>query len=368
MRRVVQTRTGADGNCLNACLASILELPLRAVPEFGDDWAAEVNDFLSKYGLAYRRAPVDGAKPSGYSTIEGVSPRGGLHACVAYDGELAWDPHPIEDGTGQGLVEPRYYGLLEPLQGRAMDAGEVCKNCGKAIYLEDGTWKHSHTWSARCLGRPRSAKKNGWVAEVGDATARIFTVESGPSMRPMEYRFATNGVISYRVVGKGKLFTWQRYGTLMPGESPEQWFKRNGKIAKATDRADMLQLRKNTERQGGPFFMQETTKSGRERTIPVRELAKGADASPAAWAALLVAIYALLHKEPETPPTYDLTKYRPKKRSFDKEGKPTTVKPVKPQKVYTSNRHTLSPADRARTRELYGESAIYRKAKNGNVY
>lgn len=120
MKPVVQSRTGADGTCFRACIASLLELPEAAVPDFqgdGDEgyWRA-VQDFLADYGLQYRRVPMY-KKPTGYSTIEGVSPRGGLHACVAYDGELVWDPHPIEDGTGQGLVEPRYYGLFEPILG-----------------------------------------------------------------------------------------------------------------------------------------------------------------------------------------------------------------------------------------------------------
>jgi len=122
MKPIVQTRTGADGNCFSACLASILEIPLKRVPDFSDAYFfEEASAFLAMYGLSYRRVPMY-KKPSGYSTIEGISPRGGLHACVAKDGELVWDPHPIEDGTGQGLVEPRYYGLLEPLKTRARDA------------------------------------------------------------------------------------------------------------------------------------------------------------------------------------------------------------------------------------------------------
>ncbi len=124
MKRVVQTRTGADGNCLAACMASILELPLSSVPEFGEDWLRDLNGWLAERGLAYRRVPMY-AKPSGWSTIEGISPRGGLHACVAHDGELIWDPHPIEDGTGQGLVEPRYYGLLEPVRVAGGDRADM---------------------------------------------------------------------------------------------------------------------------------------------------------------------------------------------------------------------------------------------------
>ena len=117
MKRIVQTRTGKDGNCFAACLASILEVPLKTVPEMSEEgWLEEANEFLSKHGLSYKRIPIGATKPVGYGTIEGISPRGGLHACVSLDGELIWDPHPIEDGTGQGLVEPRYYGVLTQLR------------------------------------------------------------------------------------------------------------------------------------------------------------------------------------------------------------------------------------------------------------
>src|SRR6202042_3817547 len=98
-------------------IASILPLGENQVPDFSDDnWYDEANDFLAHYGLSYRRVPVGMTKPTGYSTIEGVSPRGGLHACVAFNGELVHDPH-MPDDTGNGLVEPRYYGLLESNKG-----------------------------------------------------------------------------------------------------------------------------------------------------------------------------------------------------------------------------------------------------------
>jgi hypothetical protein len=32
-------------------------------------------------------------------------------------------------------------------------------------------------------------------------------------------------VIMSRVVGKGKLFTWSRYGTLPPGMDADQWWE-----------------------------------------------------------------------------------------------------------------------------------------------
>lgn len=134
---VTQSKVGASGTCFRSCLASILELQEHEVPDINDfteaGFTGAVNDFLHEHGLRYRRVPIDGAKPSGYSTVEGVSPRGGLHACVAYDGELVHDPHP-QDGTGRGLVEPRYYGLLEKLGGRAADSsGFTCRECGGPV-------------------------------------------------------------------------------------------------------------------------------------------------------------------------------------------------------------------------------------------
>jgi len=301
VKRVVQTRTGDDGNCLNACIASILELPLKAVPEFGEDWQGDLNDFLATKGLRYRRVPMH-SRPSGWSTIEGVSPRGGLHACVALDGELAWDPHPIEDGTGQGLVEPRYYGLLEPLSGRAGDANQPLAEVRGII----------RGWSfADATGVQRRLTKAEDFVRIADlSTRQKKAVED--LLRPLR-------------------------SALEEMEADGQFPK------KATDRADMRQLRAKTEQQGGPFFMQETTKSGAERTIPVRELAKGADAydgplidtkagrrnflMPLAKGAdsktsevvlLLLAIYAWYKSREKPPlPTYDLAKYAPKKRALD---------------------------------------------------
>lgn len=107
----VQSKTGKDGRCLNACIASILEIKEHEVPDFTDEnFISEVNTFLAPHGLYYVQAPLI-IKPVGYSTIEGVSPRGGLHACVALNGKLVWDPHP-QDGTGRGLKQPECYGIL----------------------------------------------------------------------------------------------------------------------------------------------------------------------------------------------------------------------------------------------------------------
>ena len=117
MLKLTQSRTGDHGNCFATALASILE---TKVPEFGldvseDTYWANVDKWLARHSLKYGRVPiVRGMEPVGYSTLEGISPRGGLHAVVAFNGKIVWDPHPI-DGTKHGLTEPKWYGILEKL-------------------------------------------------------------------------------------------------------------------------------------------------------------------------------------------------------------------------------------------------------------
>ncbi len=120
MKAVTQTRVGEDGNCFAACLASILELPIYDIPEFGgdDEWLGNVQAFLAGHGLYYVQISpdepsVEAAFSIGevYHTIEGISPRGGPHAIVGRNGRPCWDPHP-QDGTGRGLVEVECFGLL----------------------------------------------------------------------------------------------------------------------------------------------------------------------------------------------------------------------------------------------------------------
>jgi hypothetical protein len=120
MKPQVQSRTGKNGRCIEACFASILEIPESQVPDFGQDdvFLRNVQAFLKPYGLYYVQVPVNtpgiqqafrGGKI--FHTIEGKSPRGGLHACVGESGKMVWDPHP-QDGTGRGLVRIDCFGLL----------------------------------------------------------------------------------------------------------------------------------------------------------------------------------------------------------------------------------------------------------------
>jgi hypothetical protein len=118
---VYQTRFRNDepgalpGNCTQATLASIFELPLDAVPDFRSDangrQVEKIAAFARSQGYEYRVMPSALVyPPKGYHTISGVSPRGVRHLVVGYNGKIVHDPHP----EGGGVVIDKY-GFFIPL-------------------------------------------------------------------------------------------------------------------------------------------------------------------------------------------------------------------------------------------------------------
>ena len=169
MRPVYQTRTGEIGNCFAACLASILEEPL---PELGltsdHDYDENVNKWLAARGLRYTQVPSD-VKPMGWTTIEGISPRGGMHATVGLDGKIVWDPHP-NDGTGHGLVSVERYGLLVPMAKDEEQATARCKKCGERVpVVSDGQVmryvKHKGAQADKTYGEGICPGSDKWASQ-----------------------------------------------------------------------------------------------------------------------------------------------------------------------------------------------------------
>jgi hypothetical protein len=89
-----------NGNCLAACLASLLEIPLWMVPPFEEmfgrgDHTPRMFDWLEKFfGLDLEWVeghPVDNLPE--YYIASGLSPRGVLHAVIYSKGKLVHDPH-----------------------------------------------------------------------------------------------------------------------------------------------------------------------------------------------------------------------------------------------------------------------------------
>jgi len=100
-------KAGTRGNCLSACIASIMEIDINDVPHFHDeeDYHIALVDFIwSKDWDIYSEEDP----PPGYAIASGPSPRheGVSHAVVVKDGELVHDPFP--GGKGLKIVEDYY--------------------------------------------------------------------------------------------------------------------------------------------------------------------------------------------------------------------------------------------------------------------
>ncbi len=132
MIKVEQTILGENGNCFAACVASILELPIKKVPNLGigtenydwAEWMLAWNQWLAdrNFGLSvvhyYEWEGVSNTKPHGYSILSAKSPRlkeqDLNHAVVCLNGEIVFDPHPQRE-MGVGSWEYFYvFNALNP--------------------------------------------------------------------------------------------------------------------------------------------------------------------------------------------------------------------------------------------------------------
>ncbi len=114
---------GQIGDCLRACLATLLELSIEEVPHIGRklwpshdaaEWDAAVEKFLVGHGL-YSFPLGTGYKHllRGYCLASGQSPRhlDENHVVVYKDGEFWHDPHP----DGSGLARVDYFSVMAAL-------------------------------------------------------------------------------------------------------------------------------------------------------------------------------------------------------------------------------------------------------------
>lgn len=106
------------GNCMSACLASLLELTLADVPNFSPKakepgaWHAAIQEWLETRGFEALFFPIEAGPvsrgerigtwtfearshvPKAYYVLGGVTPRGGNHSVVARGTEIVFDPDP----------------------------------------------------------------------------------------------------------------------------------------------------------------------------------------------------------------------------------------------------------------------------------
>ncbi len=114
---VDQTTYGPTwGNCISACVASILEMPIEDIPFFVDvRWRSRFLAWLAERGLA---ATSHEGPPPGFTIAFGPSTRlaGRGHACVAFNGVVVHDPHP----SREGLPIISHYVAIHGIQSRAL--------------------------------------------------------------------------------------------------------------------------------------------------------------------------------------------------------------------------------------------------------
>ena len=115
MKPVNQTKFGMEeGNCFEACLASIFECDIGDIPVFkGSLWFSDLQEWLYTKELYYieieARTFCD-LSIKGYHIINGDSPRLNCqHSVVGYNCKMIHDPHP-DKSFFKG--EPKTYGLF----------------------------------------------------------------------------------------------------------------------------------------------------------------------------------------------------------------------------------------------------------------
>lgn len=115
-----------QGSCFNACVASILELPMRDVaqvwPKDEKYWSVW-EQWAEARGLEINQRPLGVSPPKGFAIAAGkggrLYPQGHeragqeiMHAVVVFNGELVHDPFP----GGKGIDRPRYYWTIDPIE------------------------------------------------------------------------------------------------------------------------------------------------------------------------------------------------------------------------------------------------------------
>lgn len=119
MKPIFQTIPPPEGkgNCLQACIASILELPLEAVPHFAlwydsPNWHEKLNGWLIQtagvYEITVQANQMYLETIYGYALLNGLSERGIMHSVVIFNGEMVHDPYP----NGKGIITPESYGVF----------------------------------------------------------------------------------------------------------------------------------------------------------------------------------------------------------------------------------------------------------------
>ena len=123
MKPVYQTKFGyPEGNCHAAALASVLELDIDDIPEFGTDdgWYERFMLYMTSVH-ALQPMTIDAETihpdmiPRGFCLIGGRSPRGDFgHSLVGFMGKPIHDPHPDGNCELESVESYTVFAVLDP--------------------------------------------------------------------------------------------------------------------------------------------------------------------------------------------------------------------------------------------------------------
>jgi hypothetical protein len=113
------------GDCMRACIASLLDLSREEVPNFaqldaegkGNYWLL-LAEFCRDHGCAF--VTLQGcfvwSEDVIYHVLSGPSPRakGGHHAVIGRNGQFFFDPHPSRSGLAGEPSEWKFHLLVRP--------------------------------------------------------------------------------------------------------------------------------------------------------------------------------------------------------------------------------------------------------------
>lgn len=98
-----------QGNCMQACVASLFNVPMGEVPSFAADkqWFKAFRGFIRSKGYEpmsrFKERDSDIHVPSGLHLVSGKSSRGCEHMVIYKNGTLFHDPHPSNEGISEVL-------------------------------------------------------------------------------------------------------------------------------------------------------------------------------------------------------------------------------------------------------------------------
>lgn len=131
MKSVNQTITEEEGNCFEASIASILEIPIEQVPDFqstndAGPWMDEFNEWLRLFGLqAVHLEPAERNMElvrdcCCEATIRSPRMYWLYHSVVVKNGVVIHDPHPSKESLGKAekLIAVLAFVAIDPAKER----------------------------------------------------------------------------------------------------------------------------------------------------------------------------------------------------------------------------------------------------------